>query len=89
MLFRSVVRASAARLVGDDRIVVVDKANMGVEDFAFYLARVPGAFFSLGVRNEEAGIVHPVHHELFDVDESAMALGAAVQALNALAPLEA
>ena len=37
---------------------------MGVEDFGFYLTHVPGAFYSLGVRNEARGIVHPVHHEL-------------------------
>ena len=57
---------------------------MGVEDFGFYLSHVPGAFYSLGVRNEAAGIVHPVHHELFDVDERAMAYGAALQVRNVL-----
>ncbi len=79
-----VVRRSAAALVGEQGVVVIDRPNMGVEDFAFYLAKVPGAFFSLGVRNEAEGIVHPIHHELFDVDESSLALGAAIQALNAL-----
>ena len=78
------VRRSAAELVGEENITVYDRPNMGVEDFAFYLAKVPGAFFSLGVRNEAEGITHPIHHELFDVDESAMALGAAIQTLNAL-----
>jgi len=79
-----VVRRSAAELVGEKNIVVFDRPNMGVEDFAFYLAKVPGAFYSLGVRNEAGGIAHPIHHELFDVDESSMALGAAIQTLNAL-----
>ncbi len=78
------VRGSAASLVGAENIVVYQRPNMGVEDFGFYLARVPGAYFSLGVRNEAAGIIHPIHSDRFDVDESAMALGAAVQALNAL-----
>ncbi len=82
-----VVRANAARLVGEDDVLVKLRPNMGVEDFAYYLERVPGAFFSLGVRNEARGIVHTVHHELFDVDESAMALGVAVQVLNALSVL--
>ncbi len=80
------VRRNAARLLGEESVVLIDRPNMGVEDFAFYLGRVPGAFYSLGVRNEAAGIgVHPIHHELFDVDESCMAPGAALQALNALA----
>jgi amidohydrolase len=78
------VRRNGADLVGGENVLVFDRPNMGVEDFAFYLAKVPGAFFSLGVRNEAEGIIHPIHHELFDVDESAMAVGAAIQTLNAL-----
>ena len=61
---------------------------MGVEDFGYYVSHVPGAFFSIGVRNEEKGIVNPVHHVLFDADEEAMAYGAAIQVLNALTVLE-
>ena len=83
-----VVRASAERIVGRERIVVLSQPNMGVEDFGFYLTHVPGAFYSLGVRNEAAGIVHPPHNERFDVDEECLAYGAALQALNALAVLE-
>lgn len=78
------VRANAERLLGPEKVTVVPRPNMGVEDFGFYLSHVPGAFYSLGVRNEAAGIVHPVHHELFDVDERCLALGAALQAENAL-----
>jgi len=83
------VRAQAERLLGEPAVDVIPKPTLGVEDFAFYLSRVPGAFWSLGVRNEAAGIVHPVHSELFDADESAMAIGAALQALNALTALAA
>lgn len=82
------VRASAERLVGGARVTIFDRPNMGVEDFGFYLTHVPGAFFSLGVRNEARGIVHPVHNDRFDVDEECLAYGAALQALNALAVLE-
>jgi metal-dependent amidase/aminoacylase/carboxypeptidase family protein len=83
-----VVRGTATRLLGEDGVFIVPRANMGVEDFAFYLSKAPGAFYSLGVRNEERGIVHPVHNELFDVDERCLAIGAALQVLNALAVLE-
>jgi amidohydrolase len=79
-----VVRRGAKSLVGEENIVIFDRPNMGVEDFAFFAARVPGAFYSLGVRNEAEGIIHPIHNELFDADESSMALGAALQVLNAL-----
>ncbi len=81
------VRANAEHLVGEEQVQVKPKPNMGVEDFAYYLEKVPGAFFSLGVRNESRGIVNTIHHELFDVDESCMPLGVAVQVLNALGVL--
>ena len=82
------VRANAIDLSGEENVEVFPKPNMGVEDFGYYVSHVPGAFFSLGVRNEEKGIVNPVHHVLFDADENAMAYGAAVQVLNALAVLK-
>jgi amidohydrolase len=82
-----VAKANAERLLGEANVSVVARPSLGVEDFAFYVTRVPGAFYSLGVRNEAAGIVHPVHNNLFDVDESCLAIGAAMQALNALSVL--
>ena len=82
-----IVRQSVESLLGGDRVVIFSKPNMGAEDFGYYLSEIPGAFYSLGVRNEADGIVHPVHHGLFDVDESSMAIGAALQVLNALAGL--
>jgi amidohydrolase len=82
------VRATAGRLLGEPAVRLVPQPSMGVEDFAFYVARVPGAFYSLGAGNREAGIVHPLHSERFDVDESCLAVGAALQTLNALAVLD-
>jgi amidohydrolase len=82
------VRRNAVRLVGADRVAVKATPNMGVEDFAYYLQRVPGAFFSLGVRNEAKGIVHTIHNHLFDVDEECMAFGVAMQVSNVLSVLD-
>jgi amidohydrolase len=79
-----IVRENSTKLLGDDAVVVFPKPNLGVEDFGYYLSEVPGVFYSLGVRNEDAGIIHPVHGGLFDVDESSMAIGVALQVLNAL-----
>lgn len=81
------VQANSRELLGEDRVVVFPRPNMGVEDFGFYLSETRGAYYSLGVRNEERGIVHRVHHGLFDVDENAMPYGVALQILNALAVL--
>lgn len=82
------VRDNAYELVGEQNVTLLSRPNMGVEDFAYYLTRVPGAFFSLGVRNEAAGIVHPVHNDRFDADEEALAFGTAIQVLNAIRTLE-
>jgi amidohydrolase len=79
-----IVRDNAGQLLGHNAVVVFPKPNMGVEDFGYYLTEVPGVFYSLGVRNEAAGIIHPVHTGRFDVDESAMAIGVALQVVNAL-----
>jgi amidohydrolase len=79
-----IVRENSGRLLGKDSVVIFPKPNMGVEDFGYYLSEVPGVFYSLGVRNEADGIVHPVHNGRFDVDESSMAIGVALQVLNAL-----
>ncbi len=46
------------------------------EDFAYYLKKMPGMMMFLGVRNDEAGIVHPLHSPYFNIDESALATGA-------------
>jgi amidohydrolase len=83
----SVVEANAGRLLGSANVAQVPRPSLGVEDFAFYVTHVPGAFYSLGVRNEANGIVHPVHNELFDIDEQCLAIGAAMQTLNALSIL--
>ncbi|NJE03380.1 M20 family metallopeptidase [Thermococcus sp. MV11] len=58
--------------------------TMGAEDFAVYLQKVPGAFLTLGIRNEEKGIIHPHHHPRFDVDEDVLYLGTAMEVALAL-----
>jgi amidohydrolase len=54
------------------------------EDFSFYSHQVPACFFRIGVRNEEKGIVHGVHHPKFDIDEESMITGMQALALASL-----
>src|SRR6476620_2013604 len=54
--------------------------RMGAEDFGYYTQQVPGCFFRLGVRNEAQGIVHNVHTPYFNIDESAIPIGAGIMA---------
>ena len=42
------------------------------EDFSFYLQRIPGAYFRVGIRNPEKNAVYPLHSGKFQIDEDAM-----------------
>ena len=62
--------------------VLLQKPQMGAEDFACYAERVPGFYFMLGVRNESRGITEMLHTPQFDVDEACLSVG--VQAMCGL-----
>jgi len=67
------LRAVAARVVGTD--VTEKRRSMGGEDFSYFANEKPGCMFRLGVKNEERGIVHGLHTDLFDIDERALGVG--------------
>lgn len=69
-----------AELVRGAASEITDQVNtgepgMGAEDFSYFLENRPGAFWHVGTRNEERGIVWPHHHPRFDVDEDGMSFG--------------
>ncbi len=71
------IAAEAARAVtGPERVVALHTANMGGEDFAFFLERVQGCYIRFGsmVSGRES---FPAHSGGFDIDERALATGAA------------
>ena len=57
--------------------------TMGGEDFSFYLEKVPGAFFFIGVGDESKGTKWPHHHCRFTIDEAQLCKGSAFEALCA------
>jgi amidohydrolase len=71
------MRRVVERTLGPDALIE-GRPTMGGEDFSAFQQRAPGAFFFIGARNEERGIVHPHHHERFDIDERALEQGVAV-----------
>jgi amidohydrolase len=77
------VRRAVVRALGPDALVEAEP-TMGGEDFSAYQQRVPGAFFFIGARNEPRGIVHPHHHERFDLDERALDHGTRIFVAAAL-----
>lgn len=65
----------------------VDGANfitMGSEDFAFILEKVPGCFFFIGSANPEKGLDASHHNPKFDIDETALPMGAALMTATIL-----
>ncbi len=56
----------------------------GGEDFAYYCEKLPGNFVFLGAANESLHTTFPHHHPRFNVDEQALALGAAMHTQFAL-----
>ncbi len=74
------VKNTAAALLGEDNVQILEKPVMGGEDFAFYQQHFPGAFFFLGSGSEQAGAVHSWHHPEYNVDERCLKTGAALMA---------
>lgn len=77
-----IIKNSAEDLFGADAIYEKKLANMGVEDFAYFVENTPGAFFNLGIRNSEKHITSQAHNGHFDIDESALPLGVMMQITN-------
>jgi len=66
---------AARDVAGADNVLVQGRPSMGAEDFADYLASVPGCMIRLGVRRKGKKIT-PLHTSTFDVDENALLIGA-------------
>lgn len=79
-----IVKENGKELLSDSGIYVKTLANMGVEDFAYFVEKVPGAFFNLGVGNKKKGITAPLHNDKFDIDEDSLKIGVALQIFNIL-----
>lgn len=67
-------RSKAKELLGNDNVVDLP-LRLTAEDFAYFSQELPATFIRIGIRNEEKGIVHPVHNAKFDIDESAILTG--------------
>jgi hippurate hydrolase len=72
----SLARRAAVAAVGEANVLPLKTANMGAEDFSYYMEKVPGAYVRFGgqVPGKEG---FPAHSSKFDFDEEALAVGAA------------
>ncbi len=72
-------RDAATRVLGDGAVVPFGITNMGGEDFAFYMERIPGCFLRIGAR-EPGGEAVAAHSPRFFAADGAIVVGAAVLA---------
>jgi amidohydrolase len=73
------VRETILDLLGDGALCTLPVPNLGGEDFAFYLEKVPGCFVRIGGRRSDQAPV-PAHTSRFLPDDEAVIVGAAVLA---------
>jgi amidohydrolase len=69
-----VCAAVASEIAGKDNVDEISLPSMGGEDFAAYLAHVPGCMLRLGVARPEGGTDF-LHSPRFDIDERAIVVG--------------
>ena len=75
-------REAALAVLGPDPFRTLPEPNLGGEDFAFYLERIPGCFLRIGAGTGD-GPAPPAHTPRFLPDEGAVLVGAAVLAETA------
>ena len=68
-------RRAAEEAVGAARVEELKKANMGGEDFSYYLQEVDGCYIRVGARFDDRQNF-PAHSSRFDFDERALEVGA-------------
>jgi amidohydrolase len=77
-------RSSAEQLIGGDNVRILDRAEMGGEDFAYFARKVPSTMFRLGVGIPGQSWTHSLHSPIFVMDEDALPIGAATLAKVAM-----
>ncbi len=65
------IETIAKNLFGEEKVLQMNP-QMGMEDFAYYVQKVPGTFFWVGGGNNTLGEAYPHHNPKFNVDEQSM-----------------
>ena len=65
----------ARQTVGADRFIPVGRPSMGGEDFSYYLEKVPGCFFLVGVEPMDRETSPSLHSDRYDFADAALEVG--------------
>ena len=74
-LMADYVARVARQAVGSDKFLPVARPSMGGEDFAYYLQKVPGCFFLVGVVPPGREHYPPLHSDRYDFTDAALGVG--------------
>lgn len=77
-----ILEQASREAFGDRHVQILPEPSLGAEDFSMYLENIPGTMFRLGVGHQNR-INYPLHHPLFDIDESAILTGVITLAYTA------
>ncbi|HLP68801.1 MAG TPA: M20 aminoacylase family protein [Rhizobium sp.] len=67
------VRALATRVAGPEKIIEMERPNMGSEDFAYMLEERPGTYFFVGTQRTPND--PPLHHPRYDFNDDILPIG--------------
>lgn len=78
-----IVKESVSEIFGNDSLLEIDKPAMTAEDFAFYLEKIKGAFYWVGI-GKEGEKNYPLHSKKFYLNEDILYRGSALMCQIAL-----
>ncbi len=79
-----IIEEATCKTIGKNNLINLALPSMGSEDFAFYMERIPGAFFRIGTANEDPATQLPLHNSGIVFDEAAIETGIKVMCQAAL-----
>jgi len=65
----------ARQTLGQNRFIPAGRPAMGGEDFAYYLEKIPGCFFLVGVAPPDRQPYPSLHNDRYDFTDAALAVG--------------
>ncbi len=68
------VKIAAQELLGEKNVISLPYPEFAIEDFSYYLQKIPGSYFRLGCASN-LDTSYPLHSPYFNVDESCMEVG--------------
>ncbi len=82
----AILEAAAEQVLGPGAVAVTTQ-SLGAEDFAWYLASIPGTLARIGTADPARGDHPDLHRGTFDVDERVIGVGVRLMAAAALLAL--